>query len=143
MLTHLDSSDYPLLVAFPFSIGVSSLHTLDVSKQFLIAPPEVIGVVSFADCIQLLGFCTFEASVGIFLPSTMKMRSQYIPEEKRSTIMNFFCIPLNICVHCTLQCQGIPHNGHAWYVVNFPVCCIYIAEAAFGYCREPKTTCVD
>uniref|UniRef100_A0A7C8ZKS0 Uncharacterized protein n=1 Tax=Opuntia streptacantha TaxID=393608 RepID=A0A7C8ZKS0_OPUST len=39
--------------------------------------------------------------------------------------------------------QGIPHNGHAWYVVNFPVCCIYIAEAAFGYCREPKTTCVD
>ena len=28
----------------------------------------------------------------------MKMRSQYIPEEARSTIMNFFRIPLNIFV---------------------------------------------
>jgi len=28
----------------------------------------------------------------------MKMRSQYIPEEARSTIMNFFRIPLNLFV---------------------------------------------
>lgn len=28
----------------------------------------------------------------------MKMRSQYIPEDSRSTIMNFFRIPLNIFV---------------------------------------------
>lgn len=36
--------------------------------------------------------------MGIFWPSIMKMRSQYIPEEARSTIMNFFRIPLNIFV---------------------------------------------
>lgn len=36
--------------------------------------------------------------MGIFWPSIMKMRSQYIPEESRSTIMNFFRIPLNIFV---------------------------------------------
>ena len=56
------------------------------------------GGITFSGCIQLLGFCVFEACVGIFWPSIMKMRSQYIPEEARSTIMNFFRIPLNIFV---------------------------------------------
>ncbi|ONI25705.1 hypothetical protein PRUPE_2G315500 [Prunus persica] len=68
-------------------------------KQFLVAPSkEKGGSISFAGCIQLLGFCAFEACVGLFWPSIMKMRSQYIPEEARSTIMNFFRIPLNIFV---------------------------------------------
>lgn len=67
------------------------------------------GSISFSGCIQLMGFCTFEACVGIFWPSIMKMRSQYIPEEARSTIMNFFRIPLNIFVCLVL------------YNVSFPV----------------------
>jgi hypothetical protein len=54
--------------------------------------------MSFGGCLQLLGFCIFESCVGIFWPSIMKMRSQYIPEEARSTIMNFFRIPLNLFV---------------------------------------------
>ena len=69
------------------------------SKQFMVAPSKVKGgSISFAGCIQVVGFCAFEACVGIFGPSIMKMRSQYIPEEARSTIMNFFRIPLNIFV---------------------------------------------
>ena len=69
------------------------------SEKFLVAPSDVKGgSISFKGCIQLLGFCTFEACVGIFWPSIMKMRSQYIPEEARSTVMNFFRIPLNIFV---------------------------------------------
>lgn len=68
-------------------------------KQFLVTPSTVKGgSISFGGCLQLFGFCTFEACVGIFWPSIMKMRSQYIPEEARSTIMNFFRIPLNIFV---------------------------------------------
>lgn len=68
-------------------------------EQFLIVPTgEKGGGISFSGSVQLLGFCTFEACVGIFWPSIMKMRSQYIPEEARSTIMNFFRIPLNIFV---------------------------------------------
>lgn len=56
------------------------------------------GGISFSGYFQIFGFCAFEACVGIFWPSIMKMRSQYIPEEARSTIMNFFRIPLNIFV---------------------------------------------
>lgn len=68
-------------------------------EQFLVPPSKVKSEsMSFAGCIQVVGFCTFEACVGIFWPSLMKMRSLYIPEESRSTIMNFFRIPLNIFV---------------------------------------------
>lgn len=68
-------------------------------EQFLVTPSSVKGGgISFGGSILIFGFCTFEACVGIFWPSIMKMRSQYIPEEARSTIMNFFRIPLNIFV---------------------------------------------
>ena len=68
-------------------------------KQFIVPPStEKGGSISLGGCIQLFGFIIFEACVGLFWPSIMKMRSQYIPEEARSTIMNFFRIPLNIFV---------------------------------------------
>lgn len=80
--------------------AVSSVCLLiPVITSFLVPPSnEKGGGITFSGCIQLLGFCAFEACVGIFWPSIMKMRSQYIPEEARSTIMNFFRIPLNIFV---------------------------------------------
>ena len=56
------------------------------------------GPMTHAGRIQMLGFCIFEACVGIFWPSMMKMRAQYVPEELRSTIINVFRIPLNLFV---------------------------------------------
>ena len=40
--------------------------------------------------VQLLAFCLFEVCVGMFWPSMMSMRAQYVPEEMRSTIINLF-----------------------------------------------------
>lgn len=84
------------------SFGIIFLWRLSLillSLQFLVTPSKVKGGgITFSGCLQVLGFCTFESCVGIFWPSIMKMRSQYIPEEARSTIMNFFRIPLNIFV---------------------------------------------
>jgi len=54
--------------------------------------------ISFEGKLQLVAFCVFEACVGLFWPSMMKMRSQHVPEETRSTIINFFRIPLNLFV---------------------------------------------
>jgi hypothetical protein len=48
--------------------------------------------------VLLLVFCIFEVCVGVFWPSIMKLRSQYVPEESRSTILNFFRIPVNVFV---------------------------------------------
>ena len=54
--------------------------------------------ISWEGKLQLVAFCVFEAAVGLFWPSMMKMRSQHVPEETRSTIINFFRIPLNLFV---------------------------------------------
>lgn len=93
-----------ILTSFPLVLWFTSHNILQyfdlvIVEQFLAVPAKASGGgLSFTSYIQLLGFCTFESCVGIFWPSIMKMRSQYIPEESRSTIMNFFRIPLNIFV---------------------------------------------
>ncbi|KAI3950267.1 hypothetical protein MKX01_016915 [Papaver californicum] len=103
-----------------FAVAAFTL-LLPIITSILVPPSGVKGgSISFAGCIQLFGFCTFEACVGIFWPSIMKMRSQYIPEEARSTIMNFFRVPLNIFVCVVL------YNVNAFPItVMFGMCSIF------------------
>ncbi|OMP02832.1 hypothetical protein COLO4_10782 [Corchorus olitorius] len=104
----------------------SAALMLPVVTNFLVPPSGVKGGgISFSGCIQLIGFCTFEACVGIFWPSIMKMRSQYIPEEARSTIMNFFRIPLNIFVCIALyNVKALPMT------VMFGMCSLFLFVAS-------------
>ncbi|GMH26736.1 hypothetical protein Nepgr_028579 [Nepenthes gracilis] len=108
-----------------FSISAASL-LLPILTNFLVVPSKAKGGgISFAGCVELLGFCTFEVCVGIFWPSIMKMRSQFIPEEARSTIMNFFRIPLNIFVCIVL------YNVDAFPItVMFGMCSIFLFVAS-------------
>ncbi|KAJ7959389.1 Molybdate-anion transporter, Major facilitator superfamily domain protein [Quillaja saponaria] len=123
-----------------FAVSATSL-LLPILTTFLVAPSKVKGgSMSFSGCIQVLGFCAFEACVGIFWPSIMKMRSQYIPEEARSTIMNFFRIPLNIFVCIVL------YNVNAFPItVMFGMCSIFLFVACILQRRlmviadKPKT----
>ncbi|XP_057522237.1 uncharacterized protein LOC130802296 [Amaranthus tricolor] len=107
-----------------FFISAASL-LLPIVTNFLFDPSEVKGGgISFSGCIQVIGFCVFETCVGIFWPSIMKMRSQYIPEEARSTIMNFFRIPLNIFVCVVL------YNVNAFPItIMFGMCSIFLFMA--------------
>ena len=74
----------------------------------------------------MLAFLVFEAMVGIFWPSMMKMRSQYVPEEVRSTVMNFFRIPLNLFVCLILYNVALfPLSA------MFAMCSIFLVCAAF------------
>ncbi|XP_047946490.1 molybdate-anion transporter-like [Salvia hispanica] len=124
-----------------FVISSASL-LLPILTNFLVPadPKKKGGSISFAGCLQLLGFCTFEGCVGLFWPSIMKMRSQYIPEEARSTIMNFFRIPLNIFVCIVL------YNVNAFPItVMFGMCSIFLFVASILQRRlaaigeKPKT----
>lgn len=66
---------------------------------------SVIGTkkgISGAGKVQFFTFIIFEVMVGMFWPSMMKMRSQYVPEDLRSTLINFFRIPLNLFVCAVL-----------------------------------------
>ncbi|CAF0820693.1 unnamed protein product [Adineta ricciae] len=51
-----------------------------------------------AQSIMFAGFLIFESCVGIFWPAMAQLRSKYVPEEARATVMNYFRIPLNLIV---------------------------------------------
>uniref|UniRef100_A0A0D3BG34 Major facilitator superfamily (MFS) profile domain-containing protein n=1 Tax=Brassica oleracea var. oleracea TaxID=109376 RepID=A0A0D3BG34_BRAOL len=108
-----------------FLVSAASL-LLPITTSVLVTPSKVKEEgLSLTCSIQLLGFCVFEACVGIFWPSIMKMRSQYIPEEARSTIMNFFRVPLNIFVCVVL------YNVDAFPItIMFGMCSIFLFVAS-------------
>lgn len=62
----------------------------------------VVPVLTDNHSIQLFAFCMFEVCCGMYFPSAGTMRSRYIPEEIRSTIMNIFRMGLNLIVVLTL-----------------------------------------
>ncbi|XP_047324265.1 molybdate-anion transporter-like [Impatiens glandulifera] len=112
-------------LVFVISAGALLLPVLTYYFVSPLAAGEGGGGISIAGCIQLLGFCTFEGCVGIFWPSIMKMRSQYIPEEARSTIMNFFRIPLNLFVCIIL------YNVNAFPImIMFGMCSLFLLVAS-------------
>lgn len=54
--------------------------------------------ISGAGMVQCIAFCVFEACIGLFWPSMMRMRAHYLPDELRATLINCFRIPLNLFV---------------------------------------------
>lgn len=58
----------------------------------------LVPVVVSNHWIQLFSLCTFELCCGCYFPLISVLRSKYIPEEVRSTLMNMFRIGLNIIV---------------------------------------------
>eukprot|EP01062_Namystynia_karyoxenos_P002245 TRINITY_DN107_c0_g1_i3.p3 TRINITY_DN107_c0_g1~~TRINITY_DN107_c0_g1_i3.p3 ORF type:complete len:169 (+),score=43.58 TRINITY_DN107_c0_g1_i3:322-828(+) len=75
---------------------------------FAVAALSMMGpVLTSAPVVLMVCFCVFEVCVGIFWPSIMRMRSKYLPEEGRATIMNVFRIPLNFLVCVVLSQQGV------------------------------------
>jgi MFS transporter, MFS domain-containing protein family, molybdate-anion transporter len=54
--------------------------------------------ISGGGMVQCLAFCVFEACIGLFWPSMMRMRAAHLPDELRATLINCFRIPLNLFV---------------------------------------------
>ncbi|UJR37609.1 hypothetical protein I4U23_030306 [Adineta vaga] len=47
---------------------------------------------------MFIAFLIFEFCIGLFWPAMATMRSKYVPEEARATVMNYIRIPLNFIV---------------------------------------------
>lgn len=56
--------------------------------------------------LRMASFIAFEGCVGMFWPSIGTLRSIFLPESHRATIINVFRIPLNIIVCMVLFFQG-------------------------------------
>jgi len=56
----------------------------------------MLGVVAINNAqVLYVAFLVFEMTVGMFYPSYGTIKSQHIPEEVRSGVMNIFRVPLN------------------------------------------------
>jgi MFS family permease len=65
---------------------------------------DELHVIPLGIKLSLLAFCAFECLVGIFWPSMMSLRSRYVPEDIRSTIINCFRFVPNV-LHHPLACH--------------------------------------
>ena len=93
-----------------------------VGAVFLFLPGAMFYVDwshSAASLVCYVSFCVFEVVVGIFWPSMMKMRSEYVPEEVRSTVINIFRMPLNLFVCVMLQNVNEKNLGTMFFLCSF------------------------
>jgi len=67
--------------------------------------------------LRLLSFFVFEGCCGIYWPALGTMRSRYIPEEVRATVMNVFRVPLNLIVVVVLMKIGSMAETSVWSLV--------------------------
>ena len=73
----------------------------------------------------MFSFCVFEAMCGVYFPGIGVLRSQYLPEETRATIMNLFRIGLNLIVVVVLQQIEMMDNQTV-----FMLCAMLLGTAA-------------
>lgn len=114
-LQSVESLCRTVFVVATFSLGAPILFpvrvcvALAVLTHLTLVPPPAQSPKAI-----LFGFCVFEVACGVYFPSIGTLRGRFIPEEVRSTIMNFFRIGLNLIVvvvlsnvrHCPVS---LPH----------------------------------
>lgn len=81
--------------------------------------------ISPAGMLQCIAFCAFEACIGAFWPSMMRVRATVLPDELRSTLINIFRIPLNLFV-----CLVLANVARFPLAVMFTLCALFMFVAA-------------
>jgi MFS family permease len=87
----------------------SSMFSILLQRHKLEVLPFVVHGASIVCCLGTVAslgwsqgvfvtFVVFEMICGIFFPVFGSLRAVYVPEKQRSTIMNFFRVPLNLFV---------------------------------------------
>ncbi|KAH7424931.1 hypothetical protein KP509_11G032000 [Ceratopteris richardii] len=127
-----------------FLVSTAALFSPVAINFFITSTGQKGGSLTPTGRLLLFAFCVFEACVGIFWPSIMKLRSQFVPEESRSTILNFFRIPVNIFVCVVL------YNVDAYPITGmFGMCAGFLFLAAVLQNRlklaveKPRTKTVE
>lgn len=76
------------------------LFVVFVAAAFTFAIPILAPNNGF---LLMCGFLIYEACVGMFWPCMGTLKGMYIPENVRSTVMNYFRVPTNLFVVLTLN----------------------------------------
>jgi hypothetical protein len=85
--------------------------------------------------LRLAAFCVFEACCGLFWPTMGVLRSKYVPEDVRTTVINFFRVPLNLFVVAVLV-----NIGQLTEAQTFGICGAMLGVAYFAALVLAKMT---
>lgn len=138
--THLGLIFAVFMISVMIGSSFFKLFTLK-SDQYLYAIPILVHGCAFLAmfCIPIfydnkpmvyIMFVLFEGTVGLFYPSYGMIKSEKIPEDIRSGVMNIFRIPLNaFVVFLLLKIKTFPPT------VVFQICAVthFIALASYLY----------
>ena len=99
----------------------------DILRYTFVASIIALLVPAFSqnENVVMFSFCVFEAMCGVYFPGIGVLRSQYLPEETRATIMNLFRIGLNLIVVVVLQQIEMMDNQTV-----FMLCAMLLGTAA-------------
>lgn len=104
-----------------------SLPHLLQTVHIVAAITLTIPVFSKSSALLMFGFVLFELCVGMYWPLLGVLRTQFLPEGQRATIINLFRIPLNLIVCTVLVSQGTMPVGSV-----FSVCAVLLLVAALA-----------
>lgn len=90
-----------------------------------------VAVVCKGSFFILLAFVLFEIAVGMYFPSMGMLKSKVVPESCRSTLYNFFRVPLNFIVCCVLL-SNVPVTLGFTLTTCMLATCVYLLWAMFG-----------
>jgi MFS family permease len=116
----IGSTVYSLLVS-----GVHKSESIGVLNYALAAAALVLPAVSSSPLFVVLGFLVFEFTCGVYFPCQGVLRSRYIPEESRASVMNIYRIPLNAFVLAVIT-SGLGERS-VFYVAS---CALAVASFA-------------
>jgi len=122
--------------------GYRSEHGLNV-EHTAIGMFAVAGATLFlaafirVHTLRLLLFFVFEVCVGMFWPTLGVLRTRYVPEEVRATVINIFRVPLNAIVIVILYNIGTMTETTVFLLCTFclsvALCCQYYLCTLSGY----------
>jgi MFS family permease len=112
-----------------FGYGASLMPLQKLMRWLYIAAAGLMATPMLTEEVFpiFVAFVAFEVVVGMFWPGIGTLRSKYIPEECRATVINLFRVPLNIIVCIVLYNQG----GMSVQSV-FAACTIFHVLATLG-----------
>ena len=128
-------------------IGTTIFKCFSAQVEIL---PYVIFVISAISCslsaifmgnntIVFSSFMAFELACGIMFPTYGSLRSMYVPDEHRTTIMNIYRIPLNLFVVLVLV-----NKRFMSLKVVFGICCATHCISLFAwYFFRPEIKVLD
>ena len=123
----IGSTIFGHLVKLGFKIEHFTAHMLAVACLALVLPAFTSNHVA-----RLSAFCVFEACCGIYWPALGTMRSRYIPEEVRASVMNIFRLPLNLLVVSVLSKISEMEETSAYLLVGGFLCCGALVQVVLG-----------